>query len=168
MDIFCIEHGSTHGQYRKYINDDRWKIKLAYLADIFGELNGLNLQIQGKGSNVFSFMNKIEVFIKKIGNWIQRAKENDFTMFSLVSENISRDANLAAHIAPIVDQHLTAMTEAFNHYFPLSKDIRVNNLWIANPFVNANEPHDLTPEENGQLLGECASALCVVISHTNI
>ena len=43
--------------------DERWLMKLAYLADIFKKLNDLSLSLPGKSVTVFD---KVQVFKKKI------------------------------------------------------------------------------------------------------
>uniref|UniRef100_K7G174 Uncharacterized protein n=1 Tax=Pelodiscus sinensis TaxID=13735 RepID=K7G174_PELSI len=42
----------------------------AYLVDIFGILNKLNLQLQGKGANVFSHQSIIKAFLDKLEKWM--------------------------------------------------------------------------------------------------
>ena len=45
--------------------DKIWLCKIAYLADIFNKLNGLNLSLQGRNSNILFSHDKIEAFKKK-------------------------------------------------------------------------------------------------------
>lgn len=98
LEVFCIENKTTHTKYRTLLNDDQWKIKVAYLADIFGALNDLNQQIQGKGMHVFAAMNKIDAFTKKIVLWSQNAAANHFLMLPLVAEIISNDNRFEEYI----------------------------------------------------------------------
>lgn len=66
LKVFAIENRKTHGDLLKLLNDDKWRIQLAYLADIFHLLNGLNLQIQGSSTmHIFAYLNKIDAFKKK-------------------------------------------------------------------------------------------------------
>lgn len=130
FNIFVIEHTATHSHFIQYLEDDKWKIKLAYLADIFGHLNELNLQIQGKGMNCFIFMNKIDAFKKKMVMWRNMSRAANFEMFPLVSEKISNNNQLTEYISKIIDRHLNAMTGQFGHYFPPNTDPRKNNLWV--------------------------------------
>lgn len=46
--------------------DFEWLCKLAYLADIFSYLNGLNLLLQGKAETMFHVNSKTEATIKKL------------------------------------------------------------------------------------------------------
>uniref|UniRef100_K7FV77 DUF4371 domain-containing protein n=1 Tax=Pelodiscus sinensis TaxID=13735 RepID=K7FV77_PELSI len=51
-------------------------LELAYLVDIFGILNKLNLQLQGKGENLFSHQSIIKAFLDKLELWIVRVEGN--------------------------------------------------------------------------------------------
>lgn len=153
LSIFMTEHRKSHGEYLRYLNDKKWKVKLAYLADIFSLLNGLNLQLQGKDMNCFTFMNKIDAFKKKLALWESKSNALDLEMFPLVSELVSQEVPLSKYIAKIIVQHLKKMIDEVERYFPANGDPRQNNLWIANPFVNAEEPNELTVDEAAQLLG---------------
>lgn len=155
--IFATENKDC-SHFLEYLNDDEWNVKLAYLADIFGHLNELNLQIQGTGMNCFTFMNKIDAFKKKLAFWKTLAIAQNFETFPLVLERTSNNARLTKYIAKIIDQHLKAVIGQFNLYFSQNKDPRVNNLWIANPFVNISEPNDLTAKETAKLLGK----ICII------
>uniref|UniRef100_K7GIF2 DUF4371 domain-containing protein n=1 Tax=Pelodiscus sinensis TaxID=13735 RepID=K7GIF2_PELSI len=58
--------------------------KLAYLVNIFGILNKLNLQLQGKGANLFSQQSIIRAFLDKLELWIVRVKGNNLVQFPYV------------------------------------------------------------------------------------
>uniref|UniRef100_K7FLK2 Uncharacterized protein n=1 Tax=Pelodiscus sinensis TaxID=13735 RepID=K7FLK2_PELSI len=49
-------------------------LELEYLVDIFGILNKPNLQLQGKGANLFSHQSIIKAFLDKLELWILRVK----------------------------------------------------------------------------------------------
>ena len=49
--------------------DDCFCAKLAYLSDVFNQLNQLNLSMQGRNSSLFLAADKIEGFQKKIDFW---------------------------------------------------------------------------------------------------
>lgn len=139
----------TPQKYRSLLNDNKWIVRVAYLADIFGLLNVLNVQLQGKGTNVFSFLNKIE---KKIDMWMKNVKNLDFAIFPSVTEIVAKDQSLSRYISKIIFAHLKAMLKSFKEYFPPDLDLRRSKLWIINPFLNVNERNDLTQNEIAQLL----------------
>ncbi len=62
-----------------------WEPRLAYLADIFEQLNRLNLKLLGKESNVFHLMDCLRGFFAKVQNWQRKVGAGNVAMF----ENIS-------------------------------------------------------------------------------
>lgn len=46
-------------------NDRHWLTKLAYLTDIFSELNKINSSMQGRNANVLQLYEKLDAFVKK-------------------------------------------------------------------------------------------------------
>lgn len=92
------------------MEDDKWKLQLSYLTDIFAHLNELNLGMQGKNMNIFTFLNKIDAFKKKLLLWRKMAISFNFEMFELVSAKTCNNKPLAKFIAKIIDGHLKKMT----------------------------------------------------------
>ena len=68
--------------------DDCFWAKLAYLSDIFDQLNQLNLSMQGRSSSLFLVADKIEGFKKKTDLWNKRVNNLRYEMFPLLCENI--------------------------------------------------------------------------------
>ncbi|XP_063216719.1 LOW QUALITY PROTEIN: protein FAM200A-like [Bacillus rossius redtenbacheri] len=65
------------------------QIHLAYLVDIFTNLNKLNLQMQGSGNrqlegvaNIFNFQDKLRAFICKLNLWISQVGEGKYSAFA--------------------------------------------------------------------------------------
>lgn len=52
-------------------SDENFLAKLAYLSDIFGKLNELNLQLQGKDKHLPQVTDKISSFTRKLAMWVQ-------------------------------------------------------------------------------------------------
>ena len=52
-----------------HFNKVLWEPRLAYLADIFEQLNRLNLKLQGKEKNVFHLMDSLRGFLVKLQKW---------------------------------------------------------------------------------------------------
>uniref|UniRef100_K7FT67 Uncharacterized protein n=1 Tax=Pelodiscus sinensis TaxID=13735 RepID=K7FT67_PELSI len=70
LDLFLLAQGKESN------------LELAYIVDIFGLLNKLNLQLQGKGANLFSHQSIIKVFLDKLELWIVRG--NNLVQFPYV------------------------------------------------------------------------------------
>ncbi|XP_042228307.1 zinc finger BED domain-containing protein 5-like [Homarus americanus] len=68
-----------------HFNEVLWEPRLVYLADIFEQLNWLNLKLQGKERNVFHHMDCIRPFIDKLQNWQRKVNAGNVAMF----ENLS-------------------------------------------------------------------------------
>ena len=47
-------------------SDEQFLLKLAYLSDVFGKLNELNLQLQGKDKHLPHLADKITAFSRKL------------------------------------------------------------------------------------------------------
>jgi len=60
--IFLIDDDFALGDR---LCEERWLMKLAYLADIFKKLNDLSLSLQGKAVTVFEASNKVQAFKKE-------------------------------------------------------------------------------------------------------
>ena len=58
--IFCLQENLK--EFAECLSDDHWCFKLAYLADIFHELNLLNSGMQGRNENILSSSDKIIAF----------------------------------------------------------------------------------------------------------
>uniref|UniRef100_K7FBH7 DUF4371 domain-containing protein n=1 Tax=Pelodiscus sinensis TaxID=13735 RepID=K7FBH7_PELSI len=111
-------------------------LELVYLVDIFGILNKLNLQLQGKGANWFSHQSIIKAFLDKLELWIVRVKGNNLVQFPYV------DAMLGGKKA--------IQTQILDHLWKLQKVDKTRDglSFIRNPFktdVN-NVPEDLQEE----------------------
>lgn len=144
---------SSEEIFLEKVNDNEWLSMLAYLADIFGLLNELNLQLQGRGMNFLVFWNKIDAFKKKLSIWKQQIMQSNFTPFSLINDLLSENASLVKFIKPIIVDHLERLILKFEVYFSARNDPRASHLWVVNPFLNMNESNSLTEIEKYQLLG---------------
>ena len=118
--------------------DNCFCAKLAYLSNMFDQLNQLNLSMQGRSSSLFLVADKIEGFKKKIDLWKKRLNNLQYEMFPLLCENIKTShVNISEQIIP----HLTQLSHKFDSYFP--EDPRPGNLRILNPFTVNSATEDV-------------------------
>ena len=68
------------------LNDKNWCKQLAYLADIFGRLNKLNLKLQGTELNLITFKDTLRGFIAKLQNWRRKVDLGNIAMFEIISD----------------------------------------------------------------------------------
>uniref|UniRef100_UPI00358F1C07 zinc finger BED domain-containing protein 5-like n=1 Tax=Myxine glutinosa TaxID=7769 RepID=UPI00358F1C07 len=94
-----------------------WVFRLAYLVDIFDQLNRLNLKLQGKGTTIIQFIDTLSAFIQKLENWKRKAEEGNFTMFESLSE-VTINEPLDPGVAKDVVTHLSCLREEFLQCFP--------------------------------------------------
>lgn len=140
--------------FQEYLKDEKWMVNLAYLVDIFDQLNQLNLQTQGKNMDCFQFSDKIEAFQKKLLFWKGKAQNGQFDMFLLTEDSLDKHDALLKYAQPIIVNHLQQLIQQFEKMFPAEKDPRVNHSWIIDPFANLNKNNSLTTMEQNQLIGK--------------
>ncbi|XP_023240180.1 protein FAM200A-like [Centruroides sculpturatus] len=131
-DEVCAFLTVERHEYAALFADDEWVCKLAYLSDIFIQLNELNRKMQGKNENILTSMDKIQGFVNKLNLWIQRIENGSFEMFLTVWSLASCNKVMM----DLTKQHLQILQQRFKKYFGDSvEDID----WVRNPFVAISE-----------------------------
>lgn len=72
-------------EFFAWLDDEEWIMRLAYLVDIFEQLNKLNIQMQGRNTNIIKFMDLLKAFMIKLENWKRKVKIKNVTMFEKLS-----------------------------------------------------------------------------------
>ena len=67
--------------YYSWLEDKEWILSLAYLHDVFEQLNKLNLRMQGKDTNIVIFVDVLRAFKSKLANWKRKVQLYNYTMF---------------------------------------------------------------------------------------
>lgn len=131
--ILFLEFKEKHDLLTMF-KDDTFQYTLAYLTDIFGALNELNLKLQGRNGTIISNYDYIQGFIAKLQLWNKKLSSENVISFSRLFEAIKNkklDANLKADIKT----HLQALEDEFHRYY---RDIDSESpIWhmTRNPFV---------------------------------
>ena len=117
ISIFLAE---KNHEYATNFLDHEWVSKLAYLASVFDVLSILNTSLQGKSSDIFSQVEKIDAFKRKIDCWANKVSKNDFSPFHFLNKFLSEDSEVedTAEIKELVLEHLKLVKKNFNRYFP--------------------------------------------------
>ena len=89
---------------------DSFEIRLAYLVDIFRQLNTLNLELQGKGSLIIDFVDKIKAFNRKMENWRRKVGMGNLAGLGTVAEIVEE---CEAATQSLITQHLEALEGEF-------------------------------------------------------
>ena len=99
------------------INDENWCKQLAYLANIFGHLNKLNLKLQATGLNLITFKDTLRGFMVKLQNWRRKVDLDNIAMFENASDLHESRIDPAEQLKSEISQHLHALEEELNCYF---------------------------------------------------
>lgn len=133
-------------------SDNTWLTKLAYLADVFSELNRLNTSMQGRNAHAIQLYDKIDALLKKMKRWRERVKEGIFSMFPSV-DDLGDSAVLSPQVTDLIVAHLEALEGQFGKYFSEAESWRKDKTWIQFPFKNnASDGSNLTVTEQDQLI----------------
>ena len=125
--------------------DHKWISKLAYLASIFDVLSKLNTSVQGKRSNVFSQVGKIDVFKGKIDCWVSKVSKNDYSSFLFLNEFLGEYSGVedTAEIKELVLGHPKRLRKNFYRYFPEEESESSRSLkWVVNPFISTSQQQE--------------------------
>ena len=68
------------------LKDEQFLMKLAYLSDIFGKLNVVNLQHQGRDKHLPHLADKISSFAQKLDVWNKYLERGNTDSFENLSE----------------------------------------------------------------------------------
>ena len=117
----------------KHLDDTMWLASLSYLVDIFDRLNGLNLSLQGRQSNVLLLVDRVNAFTQKIALWHGRISSGNCNMFPSLADFIAdaRGTDFSSLLQSAAD-HLTALKNQFGSYF--KEDYR-SFAWVRDPFI---------------------------------
>ena len=126
---------------------------MAYLVSVFDMLSILNTSLQGKSSDIFSQVGKIDAFKRQIYCWANKVSKNDFSPFQFLNKFLSEDSEVedTAEIKELVLEHLKLLKKNFSRYFPEQNSEAFRLLkWV--PVVN---PFIFTLSEQEELLDIC-------------
>ena len=112
--------------------------QLAYLCDIFFELNQLNISLQGEETHLLQLHDRITAFKRKLQLWqtdllINNEQCNNFPLLksrlNSQSGNLSLQNTDECDIKTVMSLHLDALISHFEKYF--SEEMEKHN-WIRN------------------------------------
>ncbi len=107
-------------KYADLFADIDWRAKLAYLADIFGHLNVINVSLQGPAVALLGATHKLCAFREKLTLWQTQLEEGNVTIFSL----FSNEENANPDLLQAIKNHLQSLQTACVSYFPNLNTIR--------------------------------------------
>ncbi|XP_078252890.1 LOW QUALITY PROTEIN: zinc finger BED domain-containing protein 5-like [Rhinoraja longicauda] len=93
-------------ELKECLEDWRWLLQLAYLADIFSVLNNLNLSSQGKEISIFSIQDKVSATVAKFKLWQKRVVNGKVDSFPSLHElQTSSSEQIEDGVMIIITQH---------------------------------------------------------------
>ena len=131
LKAFCLLKGKI--EYHAWLDNEQWVISLAYLCDIFEQLNKLNLQMQGKNTNVIKFVDALKAFKAKLANWKRKAEIYNFAMLEKVDMLLEsrEESSMPEVVEKDIVKHLSNLQNEFNRYFAETGELD----FVRNPFT---------------------------------
>ncbi|QQP31356.1 Uncharacterized protein FKW44_024932 [Caligus rogercresseyi] len=109
----------TRGDHRheNYKNSE-FLMKLAYLADIFGTLNEVNVTLQGLEASVSDVKDKLAGLGARIALWIRRLHRGNVAAFPLLDAFLlDKQLDLPDDLKESIAAHFERLTSEFKAYF---------------------------------------------------
>ncbi|XP_064093835.1 protein FAM200B-like [Macrobrachium nipponense] len=122
-------------------SDSNWLMQVAYLADIFAEINSLNMSIQGRDQTLVELSEKLSSFEEKLKLWMNKVKAGKTASFPSLNILLENENYSLSQVQDTIVQHMSNLVTEFDHYIPENAH---KYSWIRNPFNI--EAEDL-PEE---------------------
>ena len=133
LQEFLVAQGKKTEQLLKGIREP-FKYSLAYLADVFEALNGLNRQLQGPDTNIIMHRDAIKTFLDKLALWGRKVEMGNITSFQRLNEIVGEEP-LAEELQQEIKEHLSILQEEFRHYFhDIDANENVQLKLARNPF----------------------------------
>ena len=85
-EVFLAE--KSHPLAHKF-SDSKWLMQVAYLADMFAEINSLNISMQGRDQTVVGLSEKLSAFKGKLKLWMNKIKTGKTASFPSLSVLLS-------------------------------------------------------------------------------
>lgn len=111
------------------------------MADIFDTLNHLSRQMQDGGVNAIETEEKLRSFRKKLLIWRSQIENDNFVIFLLLDECVSRiedesetgDTAMPEELKQVIATHLDELEKSFEGYFP---DQPQYPAWLRQPLIS--------------------------------
>ncbi|XP_042221907.1 zinc finger BED domain-containing protein 5-like [Homarus americanus] len=131
------------------LSEPRWLLQLAYLADIFSELNLLNMSMQGRDETYVTLSEKLKAFKAKLRLWKGKIEQGNAASFPLLNLFLKDKEDVSLlDVQNIIVEHLEKLSDEFDRYIPDEK-LHEKYKWVRRPFDVQVE--DLSEEESSIL-----------------
>jgi hypothetical protein len=157
LQVFLAAQGKKTEQLLKDIREP-FKCSLAYLADVFEALNGLNRQLQGPDTTIIMHTDAIKAFLDKLALWERKVERGNVASFQRLTEVVGEEP-LAEELQQEIKEHLSSLQEEFRHYFhEIDANENVQLKLARNPFrCTVDDLPDDIQEEFLELINNTAA-----------
>lgn len=114
--LMSQEKGKRTEAQLSSFNQPAFKLRLAFLADIFEALNVLNKKLQGRETNIVDHTDALKAFIDKIGLWERKLERGQVSHFQRLAEVLGEE-EVPVELAQQIKEHLASLKKEFNRYF---------------------------------------------------
>ena len=148
-------------QLKSIIIDSIFQKRLAYLADVFGDLNELNRKLQGMDPNIIVQRDKIASFIAKLELWKGKIQSGrSVAAFPTLHKMIGMN-DICSVIQSDVVEHFDKLTYEFYRYFSSIEADTPTMALTRNPFrflvAGVQEDEENTQEQFLELIHNSAA-----------
>jgi zinc finger BED domain-containing protein 5/7/8/9 len=157
-------------QLASYFADPQFLMKVAYLADIFGQINILNRSLQTPSMTAITANEKVLAFKKKLELWAKKCEQGNTEHFEELTEFLSREGSVKENndLMILIVSHLGQLRSDFEDYVPEANSCYLkDHAWINNPFIvdTSDMPSVLTAKETTELIElSCAETLKAMLA----
>ena len=142
---------------------------LAYLADIFEEMNKVNLSIQGHDVYVIDAAESLAAWMNKLLLWSRRVVSGNYANFPLLDGEMQFEENdneikLSHRMKDEIVKHLETLNKSFNNYFS-PENFKVD-IWVRNPFICDENHFDISDVKCDEIIDLRARQLLKAEFHT--
>lgn len=105
-------------------------MKLAYLCDVFGKRNDLNLQLLHRDKHIPHLADKISSLHRKLEMWYKGLERGNTESFENMSEFVESSDLNATIVIPCLKEHVSLMKGFLQKYLP---DNSAQYGWVRDP-----------------------------------
>ena len=118
-----------------YLEDDKFRVRLCVLTDIFGHLNKLNLLLQGRHKLLCNLYEAVKGFEDKVTLFKVHAEGGNFLHFKFIRELCGEDDEHIADAKRVLAYVLNSLETAFSRRFADYAAIDDVCCFFASPFT---------------------------------
>lgn len=126
---------SKHVDYHTKLEDHQWLLDLSFLTDLTGELNELNLELQGKAKHVINMMSSVNTFKSKLQLMSSRLRRGNLCNFPHMQAELQRQGKGVTQLdSARYEEHVQSISSEFERRFTDFASIEPVASYMCYPF----------------------------------